>query len=143
MPRRRKPNALKVLEGTDRKDRHKAEAEFPPIESGKPIPPPDWLISPEAVSKWRSATVLLANTGVLTHADLDELAHYCNMHAMAVKMWLAEMAPTAAETTQRRLLATEFGLTPASRHRPGRTDGGAEGNPFAKHGKRGALCLER
>ena len=140
MANRRKPNALKVLEGTDRKDRHKPEAEFPPIESGKPIPAPDWLISPEAVAKWKSATVLLANVGVLTHADLDELAHYCNLHAQAVSIWRAGMAPTAAETTQRRLLATEFGLTPASRHKAGKAGNGAEANPFMKHGKRG-LCL--
>ena len=137
MGNRRKTNAQKALEGTDRKDRHRTEAEFPPIESGEPLPVPDWLISPEAVAKWESTTALLANAGVLTHADLDELAHYCNMHAQAVKQWRADLAPTAAENTQRRLLGTEFGLTPASRSKPGKVASSTEPNPFARHEKRG------
>ena len=47
-------------------------------------------------------------------ASLEVLGHWCNMHAAAVQKWRAGMTPHAAELTQLRLMATEFGFTPAS-----------------------------
>ncbi|MEM7416776.1 MAG: P27 family phage terminase small subunit [Gemmatimonadota bacterium] len=121
MPRRRKSEADKALEGTDRPDRARDEAAFPAVESIDGVERPDWLIDPVAKAKWDELVKQLSDAGVLTTADLDELAHYCNLHARHVNLWRANMAPTASETTQRRLLATEFGLTPASRSKPAKT----------------------
>lgn len=121
---RKKSEAQKRLEGTDRPDRAREEAAFPAVESIDDVELPDWLIDPVAVGKWGELVVQLSAAGVLTTADLDELAHYCNLHASHVKLWRASMTPTASETTQRRLLATEFGLTPASRSKPAKAGTG-------------------
>jgi phage terminase small subunit len=129
MPARRTSNHLKALRGTDRPDRMREEPEFPAV-SGE-TPPPDWLTSPEAVAEWRNKVKLLSEAGVLTEASLTPLAHYCNMHAAAVRQWRAGMNPTAAELTQLRLMATEFGFTPASASKAGGGGGKKKAeNPF-------------
>ena len=113
MPRRRTSNKLKVLKGTDRPDRMRDEPDYPVVE-GCPDPP-DWVRVPLAVREWEEKVRLLSDAGVLTEASLSTLGHYCNMHAAAVQKWDAGMSPTAADLTQLRLMATEFGFTPASR----------------------------
>jgi phage terminase small subunit len=130
MPARRTTNHLKELKGTDRPDRMRDEPEFPVVDDA---PAPDWLIGPEAVAEWCAKVALLSAAGVLTEASLAVLGHYCNMHASAVKKWRAGMDPSAADLTQLRLMATEFGFTPASKSKAG-GGGGAktEGNPFRK-----------
>lgn len=128
MPARRTPNHLKALKGTDRPDRMRDEPDFPVVE-GAPDPP-DWLIGPEAVKEWKEKVALLSSAGVLTEASLAVLGHYCNMHASAVQKWRANMAPHAAELTQLRLMATEFGFTPASQSKAGGGGKGKERNPF-------------
>lgn len=89
----RKPTALKVLQGTDRPDRHKEEASFPVTQGAKP---PDWLIDPEAGKEWELRVRLLEDAGVLTEADLTLLAHYCNSHAKLVMKWRAGVSFSAA-----------------------------------------------
>ena len=103
---------MKILKGTDRKDRMRESADYPPVTGTEP---PDWLIDATAVQEWRHKVGILTHAGVLTEADLSLLAQYCNMHASAVKQWRAGLAPTAAEMTQLRLIAADFGFTPASR----------------------------
>lgn len=127
MPARRTSNHMKVLRGTDRKDRTRDEADFPVV-SGS-VDPPDWLIDAEAVKEWHHKVDLLTRASVLTEAGLSLLGQYCNMHAAAVKQWRAGLAPTAADLTQLRLMATEFGFTPASISKVGRPSKG-KGNPF-------------
>lgn len=127
MPARRTPNHLKALKGTDRPDRMRDEPEFPAVQDA---PEPDWLIGPEAAAEWKDKTKLLADAGVLTEASLTILGHYCNMHASALRKWRAGMEPTAAEMTQLRLMATEFGFTPASKSKAGGGNRPGEANPF-------------
>lgn len=128
MPARRTSNHLKALRGTDRPDRMREEPDFPAVEDA---PPPDWLIDPVAVAEWRDKVALLSAAGVLTEASLTPLAHYCNMHASAVRQWRAGMPPTAADLTQLRLMATEFGFTPASATKAGGGGGKKkDANPF-------------
>ena len=133
MPRRRKSNALKLLEGTDRPDRHKDEAEFPLAEGSEA---PDWLHGPEAVAEWELRVRLLEDAGVLTEADLTILGHYCNMHGRACVKWRAGSEPTAAEMTQLRMMATEFGFTPASRHKAVPSGSKNDSNAFANLGSK-------
>lgn len=134
MANRRKPDKLKLLEGTARPGRMHPEVEYPAVESAAAAPPPDWLDGPEAAAEWRRVTELLAPTRVLTVADLTILGHFCNLHAACVKQYRASLRPTAADLTQLRLYATEFGLTPASRSRAGQvaSDGGSAFGEFRK-----------
>lgn len=136
MPARRKSQHLKVLQGTDRKDRARVEMELPPAES---IERPDWLAGPEAVAEWDRLVVLLQDARVLTDGDLMALGHLCNLHAACVKLYRAQMEPTAAQLTQLRLLLAEFGLSPASRSKAGVVKAGDVENVFDKlKRKRGA-----
>ena len=127
MPARRTSNHLKALRGTDRADRIRDEPDFPLLEDAEP---PDWLNGPEALIEWRKKVKLLADAGVLTEASLEVLGHWCNMHAAAVQKWRAGMTPHAAELTQLRLMATEFGFTPASKSKAGGGTKREKANPF-------------
>lgn len=122
MPQRRTSNRMKVLKGTDTPSRMRDEPEFPVVD-GYPEAP-DWLIDPVAVDEWEHKSKLLTDAGVLTEASLTVLAHYCNMHAKAVQQWRIGSEPTGADKTQLRLMATEFGFTPASASKVG---GGKKG----------------
>lgn len=128
MPRNRKPNALKVLAGTDRPDRHREEAQFPKPDS---FEPPDFLTGPIAVQIWRDLVELLDGAGVLDAADVRMLAHFCNWDAALVQKWDAGMMPNAAEITQLRLLAADFGLAPAHKSKVGAKKKGDK-NPFSE-----------
>lgn len=125
---RRKPRSAKVLQGTFQKCRDRPEPEFKQVSAADP---PTWVTDPDALAEWRNACALLTATRVLTEADLTTLAHYCNLHGIITKMWRKELEPTAAQMTQLRLFATEFGFTPASRSRARPAGDAASKNPFA------------
>lgn len=129
MPARRTTNRMKVLNGTDTPSRMRDEPDFPVV-SEYPDPP-DWLVDAEAVNEWEHKVRILTDAGVLTEASLSTLAKYCNMHAKAVQKWRAGTEPTAADMTQIRLMATEFGFTPASQSKVGNGSKG-ETNKFAE-----------
>ena len=126
MPNKRKPSGLKLVEGTDRKDRAVDEPEYEPTNGAEP---PDWLL-PGAVAEWNRLTELLESQRVLTDADLTMLGHLCNYHEKVVRTW-----PHAAVLTQLRMMYLEFGLTPASRAKVSKTGEGRDANPFAKLGE--------
>lgn len=130
MPARRTSNRDKAIAGTLRPDRTRAEPSFPVVD-GYPEPP-DWLTSTTAHDEWHEKVRLLSDAGVLTEASLTTLAHYCNMHADVVKRWELGDKPTAADLTQLRLMATEFGFTPASRSKAGGGSGGVSDNPWQR-----------
>lgn len=131
MPARRTSNHLKALRGTDRPHRLREEPEFPPASSTLP---PDWVTDPVALAEWEHKVDLLSSAGVLNAACLTVLGHYCNMHAAAVARWNAGDPPLAADLTQLRLMATEFGFTPASRSKAGGGGKKESANPFQKLG---------
>lgn len=122
----RKPKAQKKLQGTYRKDRDHGEPDLPVVGDAEP---PDWLISPEAVRLWKKCLRVLAPVRTLAESDLEMLAQYCNLHAKIVKLWRAGETPTAALLTQLRMMANEFGLTPASRSKPSAVGGGDSSDP--------------
>ena len=134
---KRKPHALKVLQGTDQPCRRRPEPERPqPTDTD----PPAWLVTPEAVDEWNRIVGLLVPARVLTAGDMTPLGHLCNMHGNAVKLCLAGVAPTASDMTQLRLMYAEFGLTPASRSKANMVpDDGESVNPFhSLNAKKGA-----
>jgi phage terminase small subunit len=73
---------------------------------------------------------------VLTKADLLMLGHFCNQHAEIVRLYrlrkqgLPTPAPTAAQYSQLRMFADEFGFTPASRSKAQPAGGQESQNPF-------------
>ena len=131
MPNKRKPTGLKLVEGTDRKDRAVDEPEYEPTNGAEP---PDWLL-PGAVAEWNRLTELLESQRVLTDADLTMLGHLCNYHEKVVRTWRQNETPHAAVLTQLRMMYLEFGLTPASRAKVSKTGEGRDANPFGKLGE--------
>lgn len=127
MPNPRKPQRLKVLEGTARPDRDYGEPELPEAED---LSAPDWLVGPDAVGEWDRLTAVLGSVRVLSEGDRTALGHLCNLHGRCVRLWRAGEAPTAAELTQLRLYFTEFGLTPASRSKAGQIGEAESANAF-------------
>lgn len=130
MPKRRTSNAAKKLKGTDTPSRMRDEPEFAVV-SGQPDPP-GWISenlsgaeATEARREWGVVVEELVETGVLRRIQLRMLAHYCKHHARCA---LGE--PSAADLTQLRLLATEFGMTPASLSKAGSGSAGNKKNPF-------------
>ena len=126
----RKPTALKLLEGTDQPCRAKEEAEWPMVD-GYPEGP-DWLTGPDAVSQWNKAVRWLSDARVLTDPDLDRLANFCNMHADIVSIWRSRHSPTPQDQVQYRIMAGEFGFTPATRHKAAAMGKSKTENPFAE-----------
>lgn len=135
--RKPKPRALKVLTGTFRKDRDNALAPEPQTE----IPEPPVHLNTAAMAVWNFLAPQLASLRVLTKIDRDGLALYAEATARWEKA-TGELARTGGEVivvkTPRGLvrpmlnpwlrvstdaadsmvrLASEFGLTPASRAR--------------------------
>ena len=79
-----KPTKLKVLQGTDRKDRIN-ENEPMPMEIDK-LPDPPWHLDYYAKKEWQRAGEVLINAGLLTHADLSLFADYCRVHAYVIRI---------------------------------------------------------
>lgn len=127
MPARRTSNEEKRVRGTDRPDRMRDEPDFPVVE-GYPDPP-TWLTHVEAIREWKKNVRILAGAGSLTEDNLSLLAHYCQLHAEIVSDVISGEKPTAADRTQLRLMATEFGFTPSSRSKaaPVRKDDEGQG----------------
>lgn len=126
-----KPTRQKKLEGTHRKDRAAINEVAPP--PGVPERP-DWL-DKEACAEWDRVVPQLAALGILATVDRALLAAYCTAHSLAVDAtrkyqkdglmlktkqgtFKHPMIKVAQEArSQARLLAAEFGLSPAGRTR--------------------------
>ena len=135
---RPKPTILKALAGNPGKRKLNEKEPAPPAAVGVSAMPPEWLL-PLGKDKWAELSALLEKQGVLTTADLDALAMYCQTYAhwRACESWVAEngrvatlrnekgeikyMSPTPHASlalryaADLRRLAQEFGLTPSSR----------------------------
>ena len=129
---RRKPTELKVLHGTQRADRQKNE---PKPERVFPVKPPRHLKLPEYAKKfWKENAPRLDRLGLLTEADIDTFYTLAMLYndmrdnEDAIKQDGATVpdgrggvkkhpsySVLNAVRQQFRLLAAEFGCTPASR----------------------------
>lgn len=130
----KKPPNLKILAGTDRKDRKKAGIKLPIVE-GVPDAP-DWLPNVFAVNEWYRLAPILHVNKLLTDASLTALAHLCAIHGKIVQLYAAGTTPTAALIGQLRGLINDFGLTPIAQGRVKPGSGPDKPNPFDKHKKR-------
>lgn len=127
-----KPTALRVLEGNPG---HR------PINKNEPKPPalnvkcPAWL-SPYAKKEWRRIGPALFEMGLLTDADVQAFAAYCQayanwreatefiqQHGMVVRLpsgyiqQVPQVSYANQNLTAMKQFAQEFGLTPSSRSR--------------------------
>ena len=129
------PTKLKVLRGNPGRRR---------LNENEPLPPPDGVVMPKhlgkvAVTKWNHLLPLLQAVKVMTRADVEALARYCDTY----EWWLATRATLKKEgdtypilndkgevkyiaqrpevsiahklATQLRQLEQDFGLNPSAR----------------------------
>lgn len=111
MPRERIPTTLKLLRGNPGRR---------PLPKDEPQPalgakPPAWL-SEVARREWDRKAPMLEKLGVLTEADEDALATYCEL--FAAFQYHAKCGNTSARTAgEMRQYLAKFGMTPADRSR--------------------------
>jgi P27 family predicted phage terminase small subunit len=138
MGRPRKPTPLKVLEGTDRKDRANP-TEPHPVDLPGDAPPPDWL-NDHGKEAWADLLPVLRGMGVVTIADPTAFALLCDAlgEYRTARAWIGDhedvysvVAENGSITWRKRpeveiaqdawrrakTMLTEFGLTPAARSR--------------------------
>ena len=130
MPNHPKPTALKVLEGTARKDRtNPDEPKYEPLADGTP---PDTLRDGRAVAIWHELYSVLSGKGVVTTADRLALTELCNQQSEADEIRAKGDSPGPGDKTQLRLMYCEFGLTPSSRSRVSGVGEKKKKNAFAE-----------
>ena len=131
MGRRRKPSHLKLIQGTERRDRRVVE-----LRPGDPLQElpevPDWLPNAHAVKEWRRLAPICMRIGTLTEGTLTMFAHLCSIHGKLVQLTQAGETPGAALLGQLRALAADFGLSARVLEPPPLPDGPRPANPFAK-----------
>jgi phage terminase small subunit len=109
----KKPHALKIVAGTDRKDRAPVNPVELPLAGAVPDAP-DWLPNAAAVKEWNRLAPILFAVGLLTDAGLSALGMLCALHGKLVQLWAAGESPTGHMLAQYRALVNDFGLTPVA-----------------------------
>jgi phage terminase small subunit len=132
----KKPESLKIIAGTDRKDRVNIPVvEFDPITE---VPAaPNWLPNAHAVNEWNRLAPILTVNKLLTDGDLGTLGQLCALHGKIVQLYAAGEAPGASMIGTLRTLQNDFGLSPVARGKVnpvGATD--QKKNTFAGNGKK-------
>ena len=137
MSRQRKPQALKIISGTDQPCR-RLESEAVQVEEPLAEVPsaPDWLPNGHALKEWnRIAPILVANK-LLTESSLQTLGVLCAVYGKIVQLYSAGESPIASQLAQYRGLAAEFGMTPMSQAKMKTPAAPEKANRFSQHGKR-------
>ena len=107
---RRKPNAVHMLSGSFRRDRHEPRpSALPPEMPSKPA-----ALSPAAGRIWNILAPQLAEARFLTRLDGDMLATLCELQAEFVENPREMATPRIALLRQ---LHNDFGLSPLHRDR--------------------------
>ena len=128
------PTAVKILEGDRGKGRRPLNRNEPKPNADQ-VKCPTWLM-PEAKKEWKRLAPPLVAMGVLTNNDVTNFAGYCeayarwreseefiNQHGVMVKtpsgylQQVPQVSIALQSLKQMQSLASEFGLTPASRSR--------------------------
>ena len=131
----KKPANLKVVSGTDRKDRPDPVTVDLPLVDDVP-PPPDWLPNAHAINEWsRLAPILVANK-LLTEGGLSALGMLCALHGKIVQLYAAGEAPNANMVGQWRGITNDFGLTPVAQGKVKPVSAEPAANGFSQRGKR-------
>jgi len=133
----KKPANLKMVAGTERKDRAINSGVDLPVLDAVP-PAPDWMPNSHAIKEWdRLATILTANK-LLTEGGLSALGMLCALHGKIVQLYAAGEAPTASLAGTLRNMVNDFGLTPVAQGKVKPVGDTDKGNKFAGNGKRTA-----
>ncbi len=128
----RRPDALKLITGTARPDRARADSLAAALVPLDAVPePPSWLTAPAAITEWQRLAPRLVACRTLSDAMLTMLAHYCAGHAALVAIYERGEEPRAALLAQVIRLAGEFGCTPASATKIPKAETPATENRFA------------
>ena len=128
------PTAIKILEGDRGKGRRPLNKDEPKPSQDN-IKCPSWLM-PEAKKEWKRLAPSLIAMGALTNHDVSNFAGYCEAYARwkeaeeflsqhgtifktpsGYVQQVPQVSIALQSLKQMRSLATEFGLTPASRAR--------------------------
>lgn len=113
MGNRKLPRNVVELRGNPGKRAINTAEPVPNALSGIPDPPRD--LKPEGFKEWNRIIGFLVNNGIAGAESLSLVATYCNLHAHVVRLEELGAPIDAAMLTQYRLMASEFGLTPAGR----------------------------
>lgn len=106
MPQRHKPASISVLPGCRLRD----SSADPRAPGARAPAPPKWL-SAEAKAVWRETARYMAGAGTWAPAYMSTLASFSVLEAM----FRADVAEfSAARMAQKRLLAADLGLAPAT-----------------------------
>lgn len=107
----RKPEALRLLAGTARKDRNYGDISTLLPKIDETPAPPDWLTDATALLEWHRLAPKLTSCGVLRETMVSSLAHLCQLHAVLVRSYASPEPPSAALLSAYTRLAGLFGLT--------------------------------
>ena len=133
----KKPPGLKVIGGTERKDR----AAPPPVDlpTISEVPkPPDWLPNAHAVKEWKRLAPILVANKLLTDGGLSAFGMLCSLHGKLVQLFAAGESPNASMVASYRNLINDFGLTPVAQGKVKQVEEAPAANAFSKNGTRGA-----
>lgn len=130
MGRPRKPTALKLLEGTARKDR--TNENEPTYEATSGLDAPETLRDEEARRVFVKIRDILESKFVLTEADGFMLAQLANLESAVNEVWKAGDMPAVTALGRLEKFYTEFGMTPASRAKVSSAGEAKKSNPFAE-----------
>ncbi|WP_331689566.1 hypothetical protein [Aquilutibacter rugosus] len=126
---------MKLIAGTDRKDREPQNVVELPLVNAVPSAP-DWLPNSHAVKEWERLAPILHANGLLTEAGLSALGQLCALHGKVVQLYAAGESPNASMIGQLRGLLNDFGLTPVAQGKVKQVEAERPGNKFAGNGKR-------
>src|SRR5688500_12831318 len=104
----RKPQALKVVAGTDRPSRAPIDPVELPLAIDVPAAP-DWMPNAHATKEWQRLAPILHGVGLLTEGGLSALGMLCALHGKLVQLWSAGESPTGHMLAQYRALVNDFG----------------------------------
>lgn len=134
MGRPRKPNRLKLLQGTDRPGRMYPEVEYVPL--GEVPAPPDDLDGPDAVLMWEEIAPQLHAVGIFTAMDKFIVLRLCNLHSAILRLERAHQRVPTSDVQVFSQLLQQLGMTPASRSKVA-TSGAPKKSSFADVRKTG------
>ena len=107
-----KPNKLKLINGVENKDR--LNPDEPQVDTTMPTCP-EW-VKGYGIAVWKRLAPKLHTSGILTNIDRDMFAAYCMLVAgFRGAVRADDLNKQIKMTQQLRIMAAEFGLTPASR----------------------------
>lgn len=113
--RPRKPPHLKLIAGTDRRDRAEpalaAAAPSSDAAAQRPVPsPPKWMKNAAAKAEWKRLVPFMVRNGFLTEGTFSAFGHYCSLHGKLVELWGKEKGPNAQVLAQFRAASQSLGL---------------------------------